>query len=239
MNKEGYQPIKTKKTTKIIPPNTGSNVQMKKDGYTWEDLEKAWWEGFDTCKAKVGEENVKLNDELEKLKKQLEELPDKWCRNKDDYCPYLATLEQENAELRKTETMLKILKDRGVIKSWYYNGSYHVGNELPRQEDKMNCNCKDDCFLVKELEKENAELKAQLSDVLECFISASSGDDFEMAESAREVMEVLNIRCYRHGEVKSKLTKAKELLIRFVMASVYFNGKETDLVEEAEQFLKR
>lgn len=87
--------------------------------------------------------------------------------------------------------------------------------------------------------KENAELKTQLSDVLECFISASSGDDFEMAESAREVMEVLNIRCYRHGEVKSKLTKAKELLIRFVMASVYFNGKETDLVEEAEQFLKR
>lgn len=34
------------------------------------------------------------------------------------------------------------------------------------------------------------------------------------------------------------LTKAKELLTRFVMASVYFNGKETDLIEEAEQFLK-
>ena len=24
------------------------------------------------------------------------------------------------------ETMLKILKDKGVIKSWYYNGSYHA-----------------------------------------------------------------------------------------------------------------
>lgn len=24
----------------------------------------------------------------------------------------------------------------------------------------MNCNCKDDCFLVKDLEKENAELKS-------------------------------------------------------------------------------
>ena len=32
---------------------------MKKDGYTWEDLNKAWWEGFDTCKAKAGEANLK------------------------------------------------------------------------------------------------------------------------------------------------------------------------------------
>ena len=39
------------------------------------------------------------------------------------------------------------------------------------------------------------------------------------------------------SEVAGKLTKARELLTRFVMASVYFNGKETDLVEEAEQFL--
>lgn len=35
-----------------------------------------------------------------------------------------------------------------------------------------------------------------------------------------------------------RLIKAKELLTRFIMSSVYFNGKETDLVEEAEQFLK-
>ena len=34
--------------------------------------------------------------------------------------------------LEDTETMLKVLKDRGVISSWYYNGTYHVGNELPR-----------------------------------------------------------------------------------------------------------
>lgn len=31
-----------------------------------------------------------------------------------------------------TETLLKELKDRGVIRSWYYNGTYHVGNELPK-----------------------------------------------------------------------------------------------------------
>ena len=34
--------------------------------------------------------------------------------------------------LEDTETMLKVLKDRGVISSWYYNGTYHVGNELPQ-----------------------------------------------------------------------------------------------------------
>ena len=39
-------------------------------------------------------------------------------------------------------------------------------------------------------------------------------------------------------EMKKQLIKAKELLTRFVMASVYFNGKETDLIKEAEQFLK-
>ena len=39
-------------------------------------------------------------------------------------------------------------------------------------------------------------------------------------------------------ELYDNSTKAKELLTRFVMASVYFNGKEADLVEEAEQFLK-
>lgn len=40
------------------------------------------------------------------------------------------------------------------------------------------------------------------------------------------------------SELIGKLTKAKELLTRFVMASVYFNGKEIDLIKEAEQFLK-
>ena len=40
------------------------------------------------------------------------------------------------------------------------------------------------------------------------------------------------------SELIGKLTKAKELLTRFVMASVCFNGKEIDLIKEAEQFLK-
>ncbi len=33
-----------------------------------------------------------------------------------------------------TEKLLKELKDRGVIRSWYYNGSYHIGNDMPHKE---------------------------------------------------------------------------------------------------------
>jgi len=36
-----------------------------------------------------------------------------------------------NYALNDTEAMLKSLKDKGVIRSWYYNGTYHIGNELP------------------------------------------------------------------------------------------------------------
>lgn len=42
---------------------------------------------------------------------------------------YLAGLGTKVKSL-STETLLKELKDRGVIRSWYYNGTYHVGNEL-------------------------------------------------------------------------------------------------------------
>lgn len=46
--------------------------------------------------------------ELEKKNRELEDrlcnvanyLLDSWCRNKDDYCPHLAKLEKENAELK-------------------------------------------------------------------------------------------------------------------------------------------
>ena len=50
------------------------------------EKDKAWWEGFDTCKAKAGEANVKLSEELEterkknaELTEQIEEL--KCCAN--------------------------------------------------------------------------------------------------------------------------------------------------------------
>jgi len=105
---------------------------------------------------------------------------------------------------------------------------------------------------IKELEKENTELKERHTEILEAFASASSGDDFEMAESAREIMEILNIPCYRHGKVVSKLTKAKEIIKKF--SEFVNNEAENDpeypeysqeqedlwneLCEQAEQFLK-
>ena len=40
------------------------------------------------------------------------------------------------------------------------------------------------------------------------------------------------------NKANEQLTKAKNLLTRFIMGNVYFYGKETDLVEKAEQFLR-
>ena len=66
--------------------------------------------------------------------------------------------------------------------------------------------------VTKELENENAELKKMYHE--------SDEDNNKLRENI------------------PLLAEAKELLTRFVMASVYFHGKEADLVEEAEQFLK-
>ena len=43
---------------------------------------------------------------------------------------------------------------------------------------------------------------------------------------------------FGYNKVNERLTKAKKLIIRFIMGNVYFYGKETDLVEKAEQFLR-
>ena len=75
------------------------------------------------------------------------------------------------------------------------------------------------CSKLSRLEKENAELKEQCSILADCNTCHSSCKN-------------------ENAEMKEQLTKAKELLTRFIMSSVYFNGKETDLVEEAEQFLR-
>lgn len=74
MTKEGYQPLQTKKTLKIIPPNMGSHVKMEKDGYTWEDLDRSYWEGFNTAKTNMEKRIAELVAYVEKLEKENAEL---------------------------------------------------------------------------------------------------------------------------------------------------------------------
>ena len=75
----------------------------------------------------------------------------------------------------------------------------------------MNCNCKDDCFLVKELEKEIAELK--------------------------EKIEHRNcVDCSNHGS-NIKLLKAKELLNMFLRLHYNPIVDEHTLFCKVEQFL--
>ena len=71
-----------------------------------------------------------------------EALADEWLNNKylenmgvrrPCKVAFLAGL-QTKVKSVSTETLLKELKDRGVIRSWYYNGTYHVGNELSKGE---------------------------------------------------------------------------------------------------------
>jgi chromosome segregation ATPase len=103
MSKEGYQPLKTKKTIKIIPPNTGSNIQMKKDGYNWEDLDKAWWEGFDNAKSKMKKRIAELEAQIEKMQDDIDCLTFACENYREEMEKNLANateLEKENAELK-------------------------------------------------------------------------------------------------------------------------------------------
>jgi hypothetical protein len=73
----------------------------------------------------------------EKLAEKSWESAGAWYNASADYYSYvdgfIAGLEVNVKEL-STETLLKELIDRKVIRSWYYNGTYHVGNELPKGE---------------------------------------------------------------------------------------------------------
>ena len=60
-------------------------------------------------------------------------------------------------------------------------------------------------------------------------------DEFKQSGISRALVEFAELG---YNKANERLTKAKKLLTRFIMGGVYFNGKETDLVEETEQFLK-
>jgi hypothetical protein len=93
--------------------------------------------------------------------------------------------------------------------------------------------CKSAVERIEELEQENAELQQKWLD--------ESYEKAKLVEKWKHNGENIIQECKDIEGAKTfyehQLTKAKELLTRFVMASVYFNGKEADLVEEAEQFL--
>ena len=63
-----------------------------------------------------------------------------WEWYEDDQRDYIAIKQafleglKETVKELRTETLLKELIDRKVIRSWYYNGTYHVGNELSKEE---------------------------------------------------------------------------------------------------------
>ena len=90
------------------------------------------------------------------------------------------------------------------------------------------------------LKKENAELQEKISVLLSCRNCPENKGgllcekEYEGRCLSQKIIYIKELK----AEMKEQLAKAKELLTRFVMASVHFNGRETDLVEEAEQFIR-
>ena len=80
----------------------------------------------------------------------------------------------------------------------------------------------------KEAEEIEKEAIKQVKDVF-------PNDEFKQSGISRALVEFAELG---YNKANERLIKAKNLLTRFIMGSVYFNGKETDSVEEAEQFLR-
>jgi hypothetical protein len=114
------------------------------------------------------------------------------------------------------EELKQEAEENSKIVYGYINDAYglgHIESAEPREKR------------IAELEKENVELKGIKN--VATLIRANN-------DTVITLMQLNN----KLVSKEHQLTKAKELLTRFVMASVYFNGKEKDLVEEVEQFLK-
>lgn len=229
MNKEGYQPMKT--TVKPIPPNTGSNVHMKEDGYTWKDLDKSYWEGFDNAKNKMEKRVEELELTNNKLKEQLAlryDLEDK-----------IQLLEQENAFIKSSDSMCKLIGEQKIkIK------------ELEKKlTEKVTLESLDVVSArIEELTKENAGLKSELTkkaDTNHSLVKQMATLESENAELKAKNKwyseQVCNKEC---AEVWGNLTKATEIIKK--MYYLYFDPCVThkdlenrdELFEEVKQFLK-
>lgn len=126
---------------------------------------------------------------------------------------------------------------------------------MTKEELEKTIDFDDAIHRIVRLEKENADLKCECRRCVytdcPCILSDFGKDRNGICDHFKDVFdenvelrEQLNKNPYvcntewHCNDCLEQLTKAKELLTRFVMASVYFNGKEKELVEEAEQFLK-
>jgi predicted RNase H-like nuclease (RuvC/YqgF family) len=109
MAKKGYQPMKT--TVKPIPPNTGSNIHMKKDGYTWEDLDRSYWEGFDNVKNKMEKRIEELEQENAELKEELKNWKDEWQEQVQKATDEGYARTQQTIQLTKAKEHIKQLLD--------------------------------------------------------------------------------------------------------------------------------
>lgn len=104
---------------------------FEKEAEDFADSKKSFWRQGKTCIESViqayqkGAEYgyKKCQEEMQKNGLALQSDMDETIRQNFE-------LKARIEKMTDTETMLKILKDRGVIRSWYYNGTYHVGNEL-------------------------------------------------------------------------------------------------------------
>jgi hypothetical protein len=120
----------------------------------------------------------------------------------------------------------------------------------------MNCNCKDDCFLVKELEKENAELDCQKNRNKFCYSCANAtercfrneiGCPCEKYKSYKDENAELKKDCIESEENNNKLQEdnqkldvAKDLINRLLHTLVLSNTpyeRYEEIQKEAEQFL--
>jgi len=146
---------------------------------------------------------------IAELEKQLEELPDKWCRNKDDYCPHLAKLEQENALLKGRNEGFEQQIMGLLIK---YEEVYKRFPDLKSAMDK-----------AKTILKENAELKERANILDNCdrlgdMITQAYKDQLTKAKELLKEMIDTPVFNQMGGEV-------------------YENECYTELVAEVENFL--
>lgn len=87
---------------------------------------------------------------------------------------------------------------------------------------------------IKELEKDCDETQELLDKQIEATLKLYK-ENLELKEHHKSVCDTLT---NTHRHIREQLNEAKELLMRFVWASAYFNGEEADLIADAKQFLK-